>query len=370
MTKINLRLILIVLFLGVIMGSQAQQKTATGHASAEVKNVILMIGDGMGLTQVQVASMRAGFPLAMERAQYIGLAKTHSADNRVTDSAAAGTALATGTKTNNGAIGVDVNEKPLKNIREKAQEVGMATGVVVTCEITHATPAAFLAHCKSRKLMDDIASDIVTSGVDVFIGGGRNYFEKREDRRNLSDSLRDKGYAVAHSLDEVKAIRKGKVAGMVIDTKLPSILNGRDTSYLASATLEALRLLDNNAKGLFLMGEGSYIDSGGHANDADYVISETLDFDRAVRVAFDFADRNPGTLVIVTADHETGGLTIPSGNEDFLLSDKGIKFLFSTGGHTGVMVPVFAYGTGAQNFSTVMDNTDLPRKIEELTGLK
>lgn len=216
--------------------------------------------------------------------------------------------------------------------------------------------------------MDEIAADIVASGVDVFIGGGRNYFEKREDGRNLSDSLRDKGYAVAYSLDEVKATRQGKVAGMVIDTKLPSILNGRDTSYLASATSEALRLLDNNTKGLFLMVEGSYIDSGGHANNADYVISETLDFDRSVRVAFDFADRNPGTLVIVTADHETGGLTIPSGNEDFLLSDKGIKFLFSTGAHTGVRVPVFAYGTGAQNFSTVMDNTDLPGKIEELMG--
>lgn len=143
MTKINLRLIFIILFLGVIMGSQAQQKKTTEHASVEVKNVILMIGDGMGLTQVQVASMRAGFPLAMERAQYIGLAKTHSADNRVTDSAAAGTALATGTKTDNGAIGVDVNEKPLKNIREKAQEAGIATGVVVRDYTCH--PSRFFS---------------------------------------------------------------------------------------------------------------------------------------------------------------------------------------------------------------------------------
>lgn len=370
MKKINATLALIVLFLGVAIGSYAQEKMTTEKAPSEVKNVILMIGDGMGLTHVQVSSMRAGKPLAMEGAQYIGLAKTYSANNRVTDSAAAGTAMATGTKTNNGSIGVDANNNPVKNIREKVQEVGMATGVVVTCEITHATPASFLAHAPSRKLMDDIAIDIIKSGIDVFIGGGRKYFEKREDGRNLSDSLRNKGYAVAYSLDEVKGTPQGKVAAMLMDTGLPSITNGRDTSFLASATAEALRLLDDNTKGLFLMVEGSFIDGGGHSNNADYLISETLDFDRAVRVAFDFADRNPGTLVIVTADHETGGLTIPSGNEDFLLNDRGIKFLFSTGSHTAAMVPVFAYGAGAQNFSTVMDNTDLPKKIEKLLGLE
>ena len=369
MKKINANVALILLFLGIAVGSHAQGVISKEQASSEVRNVILMIGDGMGVTHVQIASMRAGKSLAMEGAQYVGLAKTYSANNRVTDSAAAGTALATGRKTNNGSIGVDVNNNPVKNIREKAQEAGMSTGVVVTCEITHATPATFLAHAASRKLMDDIAVDIVKSGVDVFIGGGRNYFEKREDGRNLSDSLRNRGYNVAYTLEEVIDTQNGKVAALVIDTKLPSIINGRDTSYLETATAEAIRLLNDNDKGFFLMVEGSFIDSGGHGKNAEYIITETLDFDRAVRVAFDFADKNPGTLVLVTADHETGGLTIPSGNEDFLLNDRGIKFLFSTGSLTGVMVPVFAYGTGAQN-SAIMDNTDIPKKIEELLKFK
>lgn len=346
---------------------------AAVHAAkpSEVKNVIFLIGDGMGLPHMQVASMRAGSPLAMEQAQFVGLAKTHSANNRVTDSAAAGTALATGHKTNNGMIGMDPDKNPVRNIREMAQDKGMATGIVVTCEITHATPAAFLAHRPSRKEMENIAIDIAASGVDVFLGGGRDNFEKREDNRNLSDELRAKGYTVAYTLDEVRGVERGKVGGLLQDVRFPSKLKGRD-EYLPQATAEALRILKNNAgkNGLFLMVEGSFIDSGGHANDAEYVITETLDFDQAVRVAFDFADRNPGTLVVVTADHETGGLTLPSGNEDFLLSDKGIKFEFSTGGHTGVMVPVYAYGPGAQNFTGVMDNTEIPRKIAELLKLK
>lgn len=334
-----------------------------------VKNIIFMIGDGMGLAQTHSAMLRSQTPLAFERAQYIGLSKTYSANNRVTDSAAAGTAMATGHKTYNGAIGVDPDKKPVENMVERVQKKGLATGIVVTKDITDATPAAFMSHQPSRKMAEEIASDITNSKVDLFIGGGRDRFEKRKDSVNLTDQLRKKGYEIAYTLDEIKNVQSGKLAGLLASGNLKKMTEGRG-NYLPEATAQALTILKNNSpKGFFLMVEGSQIDSGGHSNNAEVVITETLDFDKAIAVAFDFADRNPGTLVVVTADHETGGMTIPSNKSDFTKGESGIQYLFSTGSHTGVMVPVYAYGTGAENFSTIMENTDLPKKMAALLGL-
>ena len=335
-----------------------------------VKNIIFMIGDGMGLTHTQLAMMSSQAPLAVERVQYIGLAKTYSANNRVTDSAAGGTALATGVKTNNGSVGVDPEGKTVKNITEYTREKGLATGVVVTKDITDATPAAFMAHQQSRKMAPEIAVDISECGVDLFIGGGRNNFEKRKDGVNLTDNLKGKGYHIAYTIEDVKSVDKGKLAGMLATKHMKTMKDGRG-DVLPQATAQALTILKNNSpKGFFLMVEGSMIDTGGHANDAEYVLGETLDFWQAVTVAFDFADKNPGTLVVITADHETGGLTFPSDNEDFLLGDAGVEQAFSTKGHTASMVPVYSYGAGAKNFSTVMDNTDIPKKMLELLKIK
>ena len=333
-----------------------------------VKNVVLMIGDGMGLAQVQAAMLRSERPLEFERAQYIGLSRTASANNRVTDSAAGGTALATGHKTNNGVVGMSPEGAVLVNIRELAQEQGLATGVVVTKDITDATPAAFLAHRQSRKMSDQIAEDIASSGVTLFMGGGRSHFAEREDGRDLIAELGKAGYLLLDQKDRISEVDSGKVAGLFARKHMKRAADTRG-DYLPVATRQALSILAKDSpKGFFLMVEGSQIDSGGHANDAACVVSETLDFDRAVGEAFDFADRNPGTLVLVTADHETGGLTLPSGNEDFLLGDQGVEPRFSTKGHTAVMVPVYAYGAGAGRFSTIMENTEIPRRVAELMG--
>lgn len=336
----------------------------------EVKNVIFMIGDGMGLAHTYSAMLSSDVPLAFERAQYIGLSKTYSANNRVTDSAASGTAMATGNKTYNGAIGMDADKNVVENIVEKVKKKGFATGIVVTKDITDATPASFMSHQPDRKMAEEIADDIVDCGVDVFIGGGRSRFDARKDSVNLIDKLKEKGYAVAYDMDAVEAVESGKLAGLLAPGNIASALEGRG-DYLPEATEKALDILkNNNPGGFFLMVEGSQIDSGAHGNDTNMVIAETIDFSKAVEKAFDFADKNPGTLVVVTADHETGGMTIPSQDEDFSKSESGIKCLFSTGGHTAVMVPVYAYGAGAESFSTIMENTDLPKKMISLLGIE
>ncbi len=334
-------------------GANAQPKT-----NVPVKNVIFLIGDGMGLAQAYAAMDASPEPLVFERAQYVGLAKTFSASSKVTDSAASGTALATGTKTYNGAISVDVDKKPLKTILEKAEDKGLATGIIATYEITNATPAVFIAHNASRKNEEDIAADFLKTDVDVFIGGGRDKFAKRSDGDNLIPKLEAKGYQVVYKMEDAQKITKGKIAGLMADRHMPSMAQGRG-DYLPQATALALQVLKNNSpKGFFIMIEGSMIDGGGHANDAEKIISETLDFANAVKVAFDFADKNPGTLVVVTADHETGGLSLPAKS-----GGKELGYEFGTKSHSGIMVPVYAYGAGSQNFTGIMDNTDLNKRM-------
>lgn len=323
-----------------------------------MKNVIFMIGDGMGLTHVTAAMLAKGAPLALQQAQYIGLQTTRSASSEVTDSAASGTALATGTKTYNGAIGLDMNKQPLENIREKAEKIGKATGVVATYALTNATPAAFMAHDVDRGNEFEIAEDFLDSGVDLFIGGGKRFFEERKDGRNLSDEMRAKGYTIVYSLDDLQNMANGPVGVLLAPVALPRMSAGRG-DMLPQATAKALDILSQNKKGFFVMIEGSQIDGGGHDNKGDEVVNELIDFDNAVKVAMDFADRNPGTLVVITADHETGGMTLPD-------KDKKAVHKFSTGGHSGTMVPIYSYGTGAEEFAGIMDNTDIPKKMAKL----
>lgn len=335
--------------------------SAVAEPAKSPKNVILMIGDGMGLAQLQSGAVAKKAPLELEKFRSIGFAKTHSADNFVTDSAAAGTALATGHKTNNGMIGQDPSGKAVNSLLTLARNKGLATGLVVTKDITDATPAAFVAHQPSRKMAEEIAADLVESGVDVFVGGGRKRFDKREDGRDLIRELKQKNYKVVSGTDEIEKITSGKVAGFVSTERW----HGRETDQLKRTTVAALRILEKNPKGFFLMVEGSQIDSAGHDNKIEDVMGEMMDFDKAIGAALAFAEKNPDTLIVVTADHETGGLTLRDGS----LKEGTIHARFSTGGHTGVMVPVFAYGPGAEEFAGIYENTDIFQKVKRLLHL-
>lgn len=337
----------------------------------KVKSVIFMIGDGMGVAHITATQIAQGYePLNMERATHIGLQKTYSASNRITDSAAAGTALSTGYKTKNGMIGVTPDSLPKTTILEFAERAGMATGLIATYPVTHATPAAFMSHNENRNNQDEIALYYLENEVDVFIGGGSKRFDQRADSVNLFNTLRERGYVVGSSLEDIADVERGNVAVTLAENSMDSILDGRDSTYLPGATAKALEILTNNSKGkgFFLMVEGSQIDGWGHGNNVEGIITETKDFDNAVKVAFDYADKNPGTLVVVTADHGTGGLTIVNGNRTFDLYDHQVDYAWTTGGHTGEMVPIFAYGTGAENFTGVLENTDIPRIMSRLLG--
>jgi alkaline phosphatase len=349
---------LIIFILGISLTSCSTTQKSTGKGRQEVKNVILMIGDGMGLADVSAAITVAGMPINIERCTATGLQKTNSADNYITDSAASGTAMATGAKTKNGAIGVDPQGKRLKTILEIAEANGLATGMVSTSSVTHATPASFIAHQSSRGSYEDIAMDFLKTDIDVFIGGGSDHFAKRKDKLNLLDSLKLKGYEVSTSLDQVLKSSSLKLAGLTAPEHHPYRLKGRGNMLPASSG-KAIEILKKNPKGFFLMIEGSQIDWAAHANVADTVVDETLDFDKAVGVAIDFAEADGHTLVIVTADHETGGVTITGGN----IAAKKVKLSFSTKDHTAVMIPVYAYGPGAENFVGIYDNTDIFKKI-------
>ncbi len=336
----------------------------------KVKNIIYLIGDGMGISHITSTMIAQQYtPLALERAEYVGLQKTYSSNNLITDSAAAGTALSAGTKTYNGAIGVDDNKQPVENIREVAEKMGMATGVVATYAVTHATPAAFMGHTESRNQQDLIAEQFLDTNVDVFFGGGQKYFMQRADSLDLVGKLQEKGYTIATSLEEIADIKEGKVGVLAARKGLPTMLKGRG-NFLPEATTKALEILTANAKknksGFFLMVEGSQIDGEAHANNIEGVVAEIVDFDAAVKIAFDYADKHPGTLVVVTADHETGGLTIINNNNKFDVAENPIAYHFSTGGHSGGMVPIFAYGAGAEAFSRVLENTDIPLIMKSL----
>ncbi|MGM0497270.1 MAG: alkaline phosphatase, partial [Bacteroidota bacterium] len=294
---------------------------------------------------------------------HIGFQKTFSADDYVTGSAASGTAMATGKKTKNGRVGVGPNGEELTSILKIAEEQGLSTGLVSTSSIVHATPAAFIANNEKRYNYSDLAGDFLKTDIDVFIGGGKKHFEDREDGKNLIDSLKDRGYQVSNSMDEIKGITEGKLAGFTAENHNPEYSEERG-DMLPLSTSTAINILDNNSKGFFLMVEGSQIDWGGHDNDSDYIVNEVLDFNNAVKAGMKYAREHENTLVIVTADHETGGMGLNGGS----IENNEIEAAFTTEDHTGVMVPVFAFGPGAEQFTGIYDNTDIFKKLHQLYG--
>lgn len=328
-----------------------------------VKNVILMIGDGMSLMHVYSAWTANRGKLHLDNSQTVGLSKTYCANKLITDSGAGGTAIATGQKTNYHYVGVDTEGKPLKSLIDLASENGKSTGVTVTCRLWDATPATFCCHNIDRDNEAEIIADYVNSKVDYVFGGGAKLFENREDGRNIFKELSGKGFQIPRSWDEVEKIKSGKVFAVVdsVDTPLPAVRG----DLLARASLKGIELLNQNKNGFFMMIEGSQIDDYGHFNDLDLLMQETHDFDQTIGKIYEWAAQDGETLVIVTADHETGGLTLVDGD----LEEGRIVCKFSTGGHSGVMVPVYAFGPGSEEFTGIYENTAIFDKIKELLNL-
>lgn len=315
------------------------------------KNIILFIGDGMGLAQVTAGKVAKG-KLEMERCPVTGLITTRSANALVTDSAAAATALSTGVKTRNGSLGVDENGNPLKNVMEAAKGKGKSTGVAVACSLTHATPAGFMVHVSNRKLDPEIAEQIAASDVDVLFGGGLDYFQP------YLPELQKK-MPVVFSTEEFRNLGTPEKAAALLYPVHPPWAAERELS-LKELTQKAIGILSQDKDGFFLMVEGSQIDWACHKNDGTNVVSEVVNFDNAVGAGLDFANQDGQTLVIVTADHETGGFAVLGGSVKNQTVDR-TGFVY--GEHTASMVPLFAYGPGSAVFSGIHDNTDVGKTM-------
>lgn len=328
----------------------------------KVDNVILLIGDGMSIPQINAFMLTTDSITAFERFPVTGLVKTHSKSNKITDSAAGGTAIATGHKTNNGMIGMNADSIAVPSILETLSDKGMKTGVVATSYVTHATPASFIAKNINRNNYEEIALDIATNDkIDIVIGGGRNHFVNRKDSLNLINEMTNNGWHYYDSISHAD-FNNEKIILLAAENHLDAYPQRGE--FLPHATYLALKSLsNNNKKGFFLMVEGSQIDFACHNSDSTYLINEMRDFNNVINIVLDFAKENPNTLVIVTADHETGGLTMIDPEGKYTRTNLN----FATGSHSPLMVPIFAFGNGSEMFSGIIDNTDIMRIILEIT---
>ena len=321
--------------------------------SAKPKNIILAIADGSGLNHITVSRLAIGGPdykLYIDQLPVAGISSTHAYENLITDSAAAATAWATGNKTKNRYLSVDKDKKELTTIFEMLDDKGYLKGIVATSSVTHATPAAFYAHIDSRYKEKEIAAQLLNSSVDIALGGGQEFFNLEEVDKN--HYLMTKKSSLEKNYDGLK-----NIVGLFDEDGMK---RGPDMPTQREMTNYALDYLDNKCNGFFLMTEGSQIDWAGHSNDIEYMIREFKDFDLTIKDLINFVSTNKDTLLIITADHETGGLQ--------LMKQKDNSFIvqWGSGGHTGVPVGVYAYGPGSQNFNGMMDNTDIFYKILEV----
>jgi alkaline phosphatase len=339
---------------------------------ARPKNVILLIGDGMGVgALMQFIAAKGDKVLTRFPRGALVLTQPLNEDRWVTDSAAAATAMATGEKTLNGLLSLRPKASgfdTLRTIVEEAEARGKATGIVVTCQVTHATPAAFYAHA-SRSQEGEIAIQLLDSGLDVVLGGGTSFFlpvgegeGRREDGRNLLNELRRRGYHVI--TDTLEFRRAGvplpvPVIGLFAPVALAPPPERRPT--LAQMVAKAIATLRTNPRGFFLMVEGSQIDWAAHSNDAARELEETQDFVAAVEVALDFATADGNTLVIVTADHDTGGLAVTGGDR----RNRQVEVRYVGGEHTANPAPFFAFGPGSDRFPGMMANDFIGKVLME-----
>ncbi len=352
----------------------SEQNKPLPSMEGKPRSVILLIGDGMGHNHVALARHRAvgaDGKLFMEQLPVVGIVRTYSADSLITDSAAASTAMACGIKTNNGRIGIAPDGVGWKSLMRIARSKGFRTGLAVTSTITHATPAGFAATVDSRGQEADIASGLLASRVDILFGGGRKHWlaaprGSRADGRDLLEEARAAGYQIAYTAEQMAALKPAPAIGLFAEDAMTTVAPEPPLDAMARTAIALL-----NAKSIdwfapaprfMLMIEGSQIDWAGHANDADNAVRQTLLFDLAVRQAVEFARRDKKTLVLVTADHETGGLLLKRDKDNRIAAD------WQSKGHTAADVPLYAFGPGAARFAGVLDNTDIPKRIAALLG--
>ena len=324
-------------------------------------NIILMIGDGTGLAQISAGYFANHEELTYANLKHMGWVTTKSADAFITDSAASGTAYSSGYKTYNGAVGVDVKKRPQPNIPERIIKNGIIAGVVSTDDLNGATPAAFFAHQPQRGMTDEIWADLPASVLKYFAAGSKEVFEARplETQKAIN-----KVFTVVNSLDDPKIQAADRVGVLPPAVETGYIVKGR-TDFLPRATRQAIDFLHQRAKdgkGFFLMVEGARIDKACHGNDFPSAVKELLDFDKAIAEAIKFADEDGNTLVVISADHETGGMVVLNGDPK-----KGNEEgLYVSTWHTATPVPIFAYGPHAQDFMGVQGNEQVAQKILKL----
>ncbi len=370
-------------------GKPLMQKELT-PINSKAKNIILLIGDGMSLSQISSYRLLKGGPnerLAVDKFPISGIVLTHSDNAVVTDSASSATAYSTGQKTNNGFLGLNSDKEFLENLTEKIHDYGYVSSLISTSEITHATPAAFASHVDLRWKTDEISKQMMDSNVMTILGGGRLFFiteemgGKREDGLNLLQKIQSSHTVLTKKSDltSFDHTNESKIVGLFADEALRDretpdnhSLEPTLSDMLNFAVQRSQKFNSKGCKGFFVMAEASQVDWAGHANDINYLRKEMEDFDEAITTALNFAKNNQETLVIVTSDHETGGLLIePATPVDYTAPE--VKFSFNTGigygSHTGVPVPVYAYGPGSENFTGTLDNTDIYYAMVEALDL-
>jgi alkaline phosphatase len=364
-----------------------------GWAGEDVsaRSAIFFIGDGMGPQIVSIVKIYAERSLERElnmvrlaNTGATGFMTTHSDNSLVTDSAASGTAMATGHKTDNGVVGMTPDGDPVANLFEEAVRVGKSVGVVTTTSITDATPAVFLAHATSRRMYFDIATQIVDSNAMVVMGGGWRFFlpperGRRQDGTDLTEEARLEGFDVVFDRDAMMAADGARLLGLFAGEELPyeRVRNKNKIPSLAEMTAKALEVLSGDPDGFLLVVEGGRIDHAEHENSISDAVMDFLAFDDAIGEGVKYQATDSTVTIVVSADHDCGGPAItaagygyPSHGQVDKIADEGCRFIrWVSGDHKVTMVPVFARGPGADRFSGIMDNTELHGDLADLLGL-
>ncbi|MGJ1269765.1 alkaline phosphatase [Sphingobacterium spiritivorum] len=321
----------------------------------DIRKVILLIGDGMGLAQVKAAMAANYGALHMSAMHKIGLSRTEAANSDNTDSAAGGSAIATGRKTNNRSIAVDPEGNPMTSLADSLNKMGWGSAILSTGDLTDATPAVFYAHAAERDSSRAIARQALQASFDILAGGTPGWF-RGDEAAQYRTVMQQKGITYGHT---PQLATDGKRQIVFLDGAYTRPVKDGRPAILKELLKESLSILDKQHERFFIMAEGAQIDYGGHANDLPYVITETLDFDQAVGEALRYADQDGHTLVIVTADHETGGLTLLDSDE----KNGYARGNFSSNDHTSIPVPVFIYGPRSDKFTGYYPNTEIFHRI-------
>jgi len=386
--------------------------STSAFGAKKAKYVFLFIGDGMGFTSVSLseaylAQERGAIsndPLCFTQFPVLGLATNFSANKPITCSSAAGTAIATGSKTNNGMLGMAPDSiTKLTSIAYKIHDAGYKVGIMSSVQINHATPASFYGHNIKRGDYYAIGQELPKTGFEFFGGGGfLNVTGKKKDLPSLYTYVEEAGYTVARGLDEFKSKKCDKIfltQKENYDKTLPYSLGRKEGELSLAQVVDAAVQTLENKKGFFIMAEGGLIDFAAHSNNVIGTITEILDMDAAVKVAFEFYKKHPDqTLIVVTADHETGGVALvhkkgysydlsvfkeikenaSTNDVDKYMDDKVVLkeesekagIGWTTTSHTGTPVPVWAIGVGSEQFAGRQDNTEISRKICKAMGVK